>query len=481
MNHRAAITLLGILPAGIVWYTLGKGPEALIAAGLILSTWALLLFSFSQFSALVMLMVLSVPLSVKVFPGDSGFSLSVPSEILAIIVFLVLLYRALGFRSLNKRILLHPITLLLAVELAWMAYTSATGTMPMVSWKRTGARLLFISVFYLVLAHWFAEPRNMHRFWWLYAGGMLVVSIFTLYQHAPFGFTPKAAFEVTRPLFADHTVYGAALAMLMPYGVITLFSQKQIELSKWVSWVVFPVLAFLVIALFFSYSRAAWISVMLTALAALLMWARVGFKWQASMVVLAAVIGFWQSDYLIDRFTTKVVSQTGSYQEQILSVTNIYTDASNVERINRWKCAIRMWEDRPHTGFGPGTYQFQYGPYQMRHEMTYLSTYHGIFGNAHSEYLGALSESGWPGMLFLVVWVVYTIWLGFRLVYYGHDPPTRLMAAAALLGLLTFFIHGWVNAFLDQDKIALPVFGLMAMLVALDVKERNSRPESVSA
>jgi hypothetical protein len=68
MNFRTAITILGILPAGMIWYTLGRGPEALIAAGLMLSAWALLLFSFTQYSALVMLMVLSVPISLKVYP-----------------------------------------------------------------------------------------------------------------------------------------------------------------------------------------------------------------------------------------------------------------------------------------------------------------------------------------------------------------------------------------------------------------------------
>lgn len=474
MVHRAGLLLLGVLPAGMVWYTLGYGSEAFIAVGILLTAWAMLLFSFTWLHALVMLMVLSVPVSVRVYPGDTGLSLSVPSEMLAGLVFLVLLFRAAGYRSIDKRILYHPITILLGIELAWMAITTATGTMPLVSLKRTGARMLYVSVFYMVLAHWFAEPRNMHRFWWLYAGSMVMVALFTLYQHAPLGFTPQEAFEVTRPLFADHTIYGAALAILMPYGIIALYFSKRLELQRWFPWLAISVFAFLTMALFFSYSRAAWISVIITAIVAVCMWLRIGFWWQSALVVLVAAIGFWQSDYLINRFTTRVVSQSGSYQEQLLSVTNIHTDASNVERINRWKCAIRMWEDRPHTGFGPGTYQFEYGPYQMRHEMTYLSTYHGIFGNAHSEYLGALSESGWPGMLFLLAWVVYTIWLGFRLVYHGHDPPTRLMAAAALLGLLSFFIHGWVNAFLDQDKIALPVFGLMAMLVALDVKERNS-------
>ena len=34
---------------------------------------------------------------------------------------------------------------------------------------------------------------------------------------------------------------------------------------------------------------------------------------------------------------------------------NVSTDASNLERINRWNCAIRMYAERPFLGHGPGT------------------------------------------------------------------------------------------------------------------------------
>ena len=82
--------------------------------------------------------------------------------------------------------------------------------------------------------------------------------------------------------------------------------------------------------------------------------------------------------------------------------TNISTDASNLERINRWQAAIRMYEDHPVLGFGPGTYQFEYAPYQMSQEKTAISTNAGDRGNAHSEYIGPLSEEGLPGMLLVI-------------------------------------------------------------------------------
>ena len=55
---------------------------------------------------------------------------------------------------------------------------------------------------------------------------------------------------------------------------------------------------------------------------------------------------------------------SADFKTHISSMTNIKSDASNLERINRWNCAIRMFEDKPIFGFGPGTYMFVYAPYQ---------------------------------------------------------------------------------------------------------------------
>ena len=99
-----------------------------------------------------------------------------------------------------------------------------------------------------------------------------------------------------------------------------------------------------------------------------------------------------------------------SFVEHIESMSNVTTDASNLERINRWKSAIRLFQERPHLGWGPGTYQFHYAPYQNYYEKTVISTNAGDMGNAHSEYLSALSETGWPG-LFIFLLFLTTVFL----------------------------------------------------------------------
>jgi hypothetical protein len=40
---------------------------------------------------------------------------------------------------------------------------------------------------------------------------------------------------------------------------------------------------------------------------------------------------------------------------------------------------------------------------------------------------------------------------------------------ALLLGLITYFIHGSLNNFLDTDKVSAPFWGFVSAIVAIDL------------
>jgi hypothetical protein len=40
---------------------------------------------------------------------------------------------------------------------------------------------------------------------------------------------------------------------------------------------------------------------------------------------------------------------------------------------------------------------------------------------------------------------------------------------SATLGLITYFVHGTLNNFLNTDKASVPFWGLVAIIVALDL------------
>ena len=46
-----------------------------------------------------------------------------------------------------------------------------------------------------------------------------------------------------------------------------------------------------------------------------------------------------------------------------------------------------------------------------------------------------------------------------------------------LMGLMTYFVHGTLNNFLDTDKLSVPFWAFIAMLVSLDVYH-NENPKT---
>ena len=128
---------------------------------------------------------------------------------------------------------------------------------------------------------------------------------------------------------------------------------------------------------------------------------------------------------------------------------------------------MRLYNERPILGWGPGTYQFVYSPYQSSQEKTIISTNLGDKGNAHSEYLGPLAEMGIPGMVIVLILLTFIIITGLR-VYKKGDKKIKLLSLMVLLGLMTYFAHGFLNNFLDTDKLSVPFWGFIAILVALD-------------
>ena len=162
-----------------------------------------------------------------------------------------------------------------------------------------------------------------------------------------------------------------------------------------------------------------------------------------------------------------------SFTEHISSMSNISTDASNLERINRWNSAIRLFRDRPHLGWGAGTYQFNYAPYQNYYEKTIISTNAGNMGNAHSEYLSVLAESGWPGLLSFLVLIGIVFRTAIKLYHKLNDSQDQSLLMASILGLVTYFTHAFLNNFFDMDKASVPIWAIVTIIVVLEIKHRK--------
>jgi putative inorganic carbon (hco3(-)) transporter len=431
----------------------------------LLIVWAML----TAVDRLVYFIAFATPLSINLEELDlGGIGVALPTEPLLVgLMVLFLVKLALERNVLDRRLLRHPITVIILVQIAWMALCILPSSMPMVSFKYVLARLWFVTTMYLLLSRMFLDTRNMQRFIWAYLSGLFIVIGYTLIHHSQFDFAHDPAHWVMTPFFKDHTSYGAIIAFFLPFSLGSLSMPGYSATQRILSYVMFAVLT---TGLIFSYTRAAWLSLIGAVGVFLIVRLRVP-AW--ALVLGSLTLGglYWvnqeQITIALERNREESSDDLG---EHVRSISNISSDASNLERINRWNSALRMFMERPVFGWGPGTYMFQYAPFQASEDRTIISTNFGEGGNAHSEYLGPLSEQGIPGLGLMLALVLVTLVTGMRLFARMPSGVERRLMMAALLGLVTYYLHGALNNFLDTDKASVPFWAFTLMIVLFDLK-----------
>ena len=395
-----------------------------------------------------------------------GVEMALPTEPLLFGLMIIAWVKMFSDKELFIGLYKHPISIAAGAYLFWLLLTSFSSSMPLVSFKLFVTRLWFISSFYVLAYAWFQKNKNVHRFVKAYLIGLAMVAGYTILQHSAKGFEHEAAHWVMSPFFKDHTSYGMALALLLPFS----FYMQKWSVKGSMKLLFTSVMLLLVIALVLSYTRAAWLSLIGALCLYLVMKLRIRFSLLFSLSTF--LIGFafiFQADILM-LLEKNSQDSSDSFIEHIESMSNVSTDASNLERINRWKSAIRLFEERPHLGWGAGTYQFNYAPYQNYYEKTIISTNAGNMGNAHSEYLSALAETGWPGLLLFVILVITIFTKAIVLYPKLEDKQEKWMLMACILGLVTYFTHAGLNNFLDMDKASVPIWAFVTIIVVLDSK-----------
>lgn len=434
----------------------------------------LLLYVYSLDKVLLLISFLT-PLSINVENMDAGLAISLPAEPMLIGVLALYLAKLLYEGNYDPRAALHPISLVIYLMLFWMLITTFTSELPLVSAKAIVARLWFIVPAYFLAIQVFRKINNLHWFIWLYNIALIFVIGYTIYRHWTFGFSDKSAHWVMSPLYNDHTAYGAALALFLILTIGYIFYPGLSKNQRF--WVV-SMAVLLAVATLLSLSRAAWISLIVAASVFVAVWLRIKFRYILTGFVILILFLINFQHQIIDLLEKNKQDSSADFVEHVQSIYNISSDASNLERINRWQAALRLFNERPLFGWGPGTYQFVYGPFQRSKEKTIISTNAGDGGNAHSEYIGPLSEMGLPGMLIVFLLVGTMIYYGLKTHKNSKNKQSRILSLSATLALISYFTHGLLNNFLDTDKLSVPVWGCMAIIVAVRIYYSDLEPDN---
>lgn len=385
---------------------------------------------------------------------------------------IMLLFSLMCFyeRPIQSNIFLHPITIFIILHIFWMVITTITSQLPIVSLK-----YLMMQLWYIIPVFFFGQvvmnnKRKIYNFLMLIVVAITITSIYSTIHHFMYGFGRDEGKWVMQPFYNDHTAYGAVLAMILPVLIGMIFRST---LDRYLKIYLFISLVLVSVGIFLSYSRATWLSIVFALIFYLILVFRLRFKHIVFIILIILGVALINWNKIIQRLEQNKQDSSQHFVEHIQSISNIRTDASNLERINRWKSAVRMFIDYPVFGTGSGTYQFLYAPYQKHKEKTIISTNAGDRGNAHSEYLSPLAERGLFGLLFFISILLATYISGIRAYYNVYDKEIKMILAVTLTGLTTYVVHGFLNNFLDTNTASVLFWGYIAIIIRIAIFSRQ--------
>lgn len=420
-----------------------------------------------------------VPLSINPNDVDLGhLSLSIPTEPMLFLLVLIFIYYLVSEKNINTKIFTHPFSILIYFYIFWLLITTITSVDVIVSIKFVIAKIWFIVPSYFLAHFYFKKEQNIISFLTLFICGISIVAAYNVIHLASFNFEDKPSQWTMQPFFKDHAILGAILAIAIPisFGLRSYFNSDVIRKN------IFSIISvILIICLIFTYSRAAWVSVIPALLLFFLLKFKFRFSTLFSIVVGLIIIGLFNINAILDSLGQNKVASSDDLVENVESITNISSDASNLERINRWSCAIDMWREKPFFGWGPGTYMFNYAPFQLSANYTEISTNFGDVGNAHSEYLGPLAETGVIGLLIFLLMFIMVFYYLFKVYHVAKEKSSRIIISTAGCGLITYFVHGFMNNYLDTDKAAVIFWILISVIISFDVKNHNKTKLEISS
>lgn len=410
----------------------------------------------------------SVPLSVRWTLASGGTVLAVPLEILVAVCAGMLAVMWLLGQGLDRRLFLHPVSLVVLCGLAWILLTSITSVQPQVSVKYALARMAYTVTFFWgglwIFSRAGVRSGRIAAFGLI---GFLPVVGWTVVRHARSGFSFSDSIEIGAPFYSNHLEYGATLAfwLLLLCG---LALARKARAGLLVSGVFLGMLPLMWAA----HSRSAWLAT--AAGFGVIILGRLGVAtWRIlSLGVLVLVLFF--GAFAVYFYCgspggwgvgTEGVPESGFLQE-----------ASIRERLNRWSCSVRMAEMRPWVGFGPGTYEASYGYFQDHRETTSHSSLTGGRGDAHSEFFSALAEQGIVGFVLVATLFWLAIDAGLRAARTRGNGPQQWVALGWTGSIMTLAIGSLFNSYFEVDRMAPLLWMACAAVVFMDRDRATTNP-----
>lgn len=319
----------------------------------------------------------------------------------------------------------------------WSIVSSMNAVNPTEGFYVISRQLLNLAVLFIIVFAVIHEEKQFLKIAKTLAIAGILHSIIGIFQFYEAAFTDIPGNYLPYGLMANRNLYGSAQALLIPFCFLVL--QQGSRTWKYISG---ASLFLLVISIFFSQTRSAWLaSVLIFSISFILIYIFSPAnrkKWlagsAAALFIIILTIGFLMTTSDNEDFKKSITGRAASFTGS--SVDSSAEQKNVTERFTIWKKTIQLIKKQPVLGVGPGNWRIAIPTTGT--EGTAWETGIYVPDQPHNDYLHIASETGIPGALFYFIpWIIIGL-LGLQVIIKTTSDESRLLTIFMIAGMTAF-------------------------------------------
>ncbi|MBK9152000.1 MAG: O-antigen ligase family protein [Saprospiraceae bacterium] len=420
-------------------------------------------YIYPDYRRLFYLIFAVLPFSVEFYFDNVGLGTDLPSEPLMMLLTAIAVPVFIRNRfAFDRHYTKDPVFILLILHFFWIAMTALNSGHPVISWKYTLAKIWYLIPFFYLPLVFLKEDYDIIKVYRIVSTLVFVSICIVLVRHAMEGFSFVASYEVVRPFYRNHVTYAAISVICLPF-VWSYYASLKEGLARRFT---ILVLLIFVAGIYFSYTRAAILSIFIAMAAYHIIrrkWMKPVLGFGTLIAVIAIILLAWNNRYL--DFAPDYERTVTHYEfDNLLQATYKLEDISSMERVYRWMAGIEMFKERPLMGFGPATFYSEYKSYVITSFQTWVSNNVDQSG-IHNYFLMILVEQGIPGLIIFLLICYYLLIRTEKLYHTLENQRQKLLVMAAGLSIIIILAMSLINDLIETDKVGPFFFFNAAILV----------------
>jgi O-antigen ligase len=428
---------------------------------------ALMLIQWPEY--LFYLLMFSIPWSME-FNFTPSLGTDLPDEPLMLLSSLAILIYFIYRRKTLRWQRPHWLVVLLLIQLLWTAITVVVSTDIILSTKYLLAKGWYLLAFVGLPLALFHDEKIFRRSVLLLLFSMLGFMAVTMVRHWQYNWTFEKINDALAPFYRNHVNYSALLVFMVPLQIAV----TRLATSKIIRVLMILLLMTTLVALYFSYSRGAWLALITGIITYWLLRRRLLLFGFFAFISLAIGTVIWlKTNERYIKFSNDYKSTIfhSDFSEHLVATYQL-KDMSNAERVYRWVAGVRMLPDSWKTGFGPSTFYHQYKSYAIPAFKTYVSN-NPEQSTVHNYFLLLFIEQGMIGFFLFVALLAFLFLYAQRVYHRTQDKFWRVVVAAVASILVMECTVNFLSDMIETDKVGSIFYLCLATLIIADEKTRR--------